>query len=74
MKSHNIKLYLNDEKQSDILAVSGSGADSSAYNIEVLGNNEFSVTCLKVSKLPLILHFESDNYSEDKIIRLVAMF
>lgn len=67
-------LYLNDEKQSDILAVSGSGADSSAYNIEVLGNNEFSVTCLKVSKLPLILHFESDNYSEDKIIRLVAMF
>lgn len=67
-------LYLNDEKQSDILAVSGSGADSSAYNIDVLGNNEFSVTCLKVSKLPLILHFESDNYSEDKIIRLVAMF
>lgn len=67
-------LYLNDEKQSDILAVSGSGADSSAYNIKVLGNNEFSVTCLKVSKLPLILHFESDNYSEDKIIRLVAMF
>lgn len=67
-------LYINNVKQDNVITITGSGADIDTYDLRDLGNNQFSLKCLKVSKLPLILNLTSDVYSTSIGIKLTAMF
>ncbi len=72
-KEFSVSLYNNEDAQSDIVTYEVTGASSSNYTIVQNGNN-FTVTNLLVSQIPLTIKFTSGEYSKSIDITLKALF
>lgn len=70
----NADLYKDGIKQNDIVTVNSQGADDTSYSIVDNNNNEFTLTCLSVSKIPLVLTFTSGEISKSIEVNLKALF
>ena len=67
-------VYVDDDKQDDIVTAEVSGAPSWGYEFAELGNNEFSIKCKKVTQIPLMVTFKSGNLTTQIVVELKSMF
>jgi hypothetical protein len=67
-------LYIDDVKQDDVITVSASGAPDWTYNLQSLGNNQFSLMCKQMAQIPLELTFTNGDISESIFVDLKSMF
>lgn len=66
--------YIDNVKQEDIIMATTAGAPEWAYEFASLGNNQFSVKCKKVAKVPLEITFTDGDITKSILVDLKSMF
>lgn len=71
----NASVYINGEKQDDEVIVSTNNAlDKTYYELKSLWDNNYSLTCKRISVIPLVLIFSSKDLEKQLQIQLTSMF